>query len=384
MTRWWRALARPEPALFALLLGAYAYFYQAGGFNQNSRFDLVRAVVEQGTVRIDALHENAGDKAYHAGHYYSDKAPGSSLLGLPAYALADHFNGGAPRSEEFLNHAAYWTTLASIALPSALGALALFSLGGLLGMSLGARVVLTLATGLGTAAFPYSTMLYGHQLCAALLVGAFWLLARVRHQASQRPGRELFSAGLLLGLAFMTEYTAALAIAALGLYALAFGRSWARLGWLSLGAALPLLALALYHTDAFGGPLAFPYSYSTQVHRHLGVVLGMSMPAPLVLGRLLFGPYRGLFYSAPWLIAAVPGAAMFCASRRHRAEGLVCLAIVASLVCLNATLIDWEGGWTFGARYLVPAIPFLALLALGARRRSAAPRAWSSGLSRAR
>ena len=30
--------------IFTLLFASYAYFYQAGGWNQNSRFDLVRAV----------------------------------------------------------------------------------------------------------------------------------------------------------------------------------------------------------------------------------------------------------------------------------------------------------------------------------------------------
>ena len=30
--------------LFALLFTSFAYFYQAGGWNQNSRFDLVRAI----------------------------------------------------------------------------------------------------------------------------------------------------------------------------------------------------------------------------------------------------------------------------------------------------------------------------------------------------
>ena len=47
-------LWRPATPLFALVLGAYAYFYQAGGWNQNARFDLVRALVEQGTLTIDA------------------------------------------------------------------------------------------------------------------------------------------------------------------------------------------------------------------------------------------------------------------------------------------------------------------------------------------
>ena len=47
-------------ALFALVLGAYAYFYQGGGWNQNSRFDLTRPIVEQHTSQIDAYVKNAG------------------------------------------------------------------------------------------------------------------------------------------------------------------------------------------------------------------------------------------------------------------------------------------------------------------------------------
>jgi len=79
---------RPEIPLFALVFGAYAYFYQAGGWNQNSRFDLTRAIVEQGTVAIDAFHENTGDKAQRGDHWFTDKAPGLSWLAVPAYASA--------------------------------------------------------------------------------------------------------------------------------------------------------------------------------------------------------------------------------------------------------------------------------------------------------
>src|ERR1035441_2624081 len=67
----------------AVVLVAYVYFYQGGGWNQNSRFDLVRAMVELGTLRIDAYRENTGDKAFANGHYYSDKAPGLALLAEP-------------------------------------------------------------------------------------------------------------------------------------------------------------------------------------------------------------------------------------------------------------------------------------------------------------
>ena len=91
-------LGRPEAALFALALGVYAYFYQAGGWNQNARFDLVRAIVERGTLRIDAYESNTGDKAERDGHLYSDKAPGVSLTALPMYAAVHALGGrGAAR-----------------------------------------------------------------------------------------------------------------------------------------------------------------------------------------------------------------------------------------------------------------------------------------------
>src|SRR2546425_11821837 len=69
-----------------VLFVSFAYFYQGGGWNQNSRFVLVRSLIEQGTLRIDSYHENTGDKALYQGHYYSHKGPGLSLLAVPPLA----------------------------------------------------------------------------------------------------------------------------------------------------------------------------------------------------------------------------------------------------------------------------------------------------------
>ncbi len=47
------AVKRTRRSLFVLLFASYAYFYQAGGWNQNSRFDLVRAITNEHTLNID-------------------------------------------------------------------------------------------------------------------------------------------------------------------------------------------------------------------------------------------------------------------------------------------------------------------------------------------
>src|SRR5947207_5119892 len=83
-----RLVKRRALLIFAVTFVSYAYFYEGGGWNQNTRFDLVRAIVEQGTIRIDDYHRNTGDKAVSSGHYYADKAPGASFFAAPAVAAA--------------------------------------------------------------------------------------------------------------------------------------------------------------------------------------------------------------------------------------------------------------------------------------------------------
>jgi hypothetical protein len=99
----------------AFLIGAvafvsFAYFYGGGGWNQNSRFDLLRAIIEQHTLRIDAYHDNTEDKAHFAGHDYSDKAPGLVFLALPFGAgvrialRAAGVNPESPRAEVAISY----------------------------------------------------------------------------------------------------------------------------------------------------------------------------------------------------------------------------------------------------------------------------------------
>ena len=94
--RWWSDLAhrgRRDIVLVVLLLFAYGFFQQHPAWNEFSRYDLVRALVEQGTTQIDSYQDNTGDKAFYAGHWYSDKAPGTALLGVPVYVLLSVSNG---------------------------------------------------------------------------------------------------------------------------------------------------------------------------------------------------------------------------------------------------------------------------------------------------
>ncbi len=60
----------PRRVILALLLLVfYGFFRQVPAWNEYSRYDLVVALVDDGTTRIDRYHENTGDKAFYNGHY---------------------------------------------------------------------------------------------------------------------------------------------------------------------------------------------------------------------------------------------------------------------------------------------------------------------------
>ncbi len=358
-----RLIARPEAALFALVFATYAYFYQAGGWNQNSRFDMVRAIVEAGTSSIDRFRTNTGDLARRDGHYYCEKAPAVSWLGVPAYA-ATRALAGQPTTGPELDRAAYVTTLWAVALPSAIAVVTLVYLLGLLGLSRNACFAGAAAYGLGTLVLPYSTLFYGEQLSGALLLVGFTLLVGETLRGLPRAGR-LVAAGALLGGGVLADFPAALAVVVLSGLAAWRIRSLSRLAWFAAGGAVAGALLLTYNALVFGGPLTLPYHYSLMPYRHMGVFMGIGPLRAGALWQITFSPYRGLFFSAPWLLLALPGAYVMIRDRRTRPVAIACALVVLLLLWMNASLSDPLGGWAMGPRFMIPALPFWAVLAAG-------------------
>ena len=366
MIRAW--MRRPEAALFVLAFGVYAYFFQAGGWNQNVRFDLTRAIVEQHTFVLDDYIVNTGDYAFANQHFYSDKAPALSLLAVPVWAAVHPFAHGQRVRGWLVNLGGYLSTVVCVAVPAALAVAMFFRVAGALGAPAAAAALLAVAWALGTLALPYATLFYGHQLTAALLVLSFGLLVTARAAGDWTRGRML-AVGFLLGLAVATEYPAALAVAVIGLYALAGVRPRPMLIWIAAGAALPIFALAAYHTAVFGGPLTSGYGATGDRARDGGIFLGITLPSPVVFRKVLLSPGRGLLTHAPWLALGVAGATLLARDRARRPEGLTCLGVILLGLWFNSSLTqtpgDWAAGRGFGTRHLVPSLPFYVLGLVG-------------------
>jgi hypothetical protein len=130
-----------------------------------------------------------------------------------------------------------------------------------------------------------------------------------------------------------------------------------------------LLALAAYHTAAFGSPLTTGYGATGDRARDGGLFLGITLPSARVLQKVVLSPGRGLLRHAPWLLLGVLGAVRWTRDRTRRPEGLVCLGVIVLGLWFNSSLTqtpgDWAAGRGIGTRHLVPSLPFYVLAMAG-------------------
>jgi len=368
----------------AWLFGIFAYFIPAATWNPVSHFNLTRAIVEHGSIRVDPYASSTGDRAFVNGHWYSDKAPVASVLAVPAYAVAriGHLIRGVEPGFE-----AYGTeripairVIPNKAFQQGLYVSSLFTSGiagiavGLLLFELLRRRVATRRAFLGSAAavlgtiiLPYGASFYGHVPAAAFMLGAIVAL----DERGQRlpdglpsPAR-LRIAGACLALAAGSEYLVFAPASVVGIWYLLKLEPRRRLPvlWnLGLGAAIPALALGSYHAAAFGAPWRTGYSFETQPEFAVGHsvgLMGIHLPTLDGLFGLTFSVRRGLFYVSPLLLAGLLFAVRRAVTRRDWALGAG-LSVTLVLLFLNAGYYMWWGGAAAGPRHLIPGLAFLA------------------------
>jgi hypothetical protein len=311
--------------LFAAGLLGYGYFHPGGGWNQNARFALVRAIVEDHRFTIDSflvyargddalvrlpVHDATverggvtevltwagtdkrqvpisprapaeaprvvadnvaatGDLAFYDGHFHPNKAPGTSFAAVPAYALlniVERAAGARIDSWRVLTLNAWLTSFLSVGLLSAAGLVVFYRVARRMSGSPRAVMLATLGFGFGTLYWPYATGLREHNIIAVALLFAYGCLMTMK-ESEVPAGRRLLLAGLAGlagGWAVITNYTVIVAVALLAAYLLLV--CWRRKPWpalvaFSVGAALPLALLAAYNLACFGRILTTNYAY---------------------------------------------------------------------------------------------------------------------------
>jgi len=320
-----------------------------------SRIALSAALVEHHSVNLGPYRSTLGvDRATYRDQLRSDKAPGQPLFAVPVYAIARAVGAQSADHLRVRNNLSLWSnTVWSATLPFAVLLALLYAACARSGKR-GTAVAVAVCLGFGTLLLPFAVNLFGHDLAAVLGFGA-WLAVE---ETPITPRRAVF-AGVLAGAAVAVEYESAIIVVVVLAWLVARDRR--RVRAFLLGCGGPLLTLGWYQWRAFGAPWRTPAAF------YSGVLNGTSrggyaVPSVSELGGVLFGG-RGLWLTAPVAIVGI-GSAAWLASRgsgRARAHAVVALAVVVPYVVLCA---GWSGTPLLedpGPRYLIPALPFLAV-----------------------
>lgn len=369
----------PVPALLFALVWLSCAWFGSWAFNPNNATRLFAAValVETGTARIDDFADMTIDKARFGDHFFSDKAPGVTLMAAPLVAMTNTVTGtdSSQVQRTFMGAAfdSYLTlrqrvvTTLVIAVLTALATIALLDLGASVTGSRSAGLFAALAFALGSPVLGWSTTLFGHAPVAGLLVIGAWAIWRGTQPEPDR--RRLFAAiaGLTLGWALVIEFGALLTALPIGLWAMWRTRNWPfpdKLRLYGVAAAagiIALLPLIGYNLLAFGTPFKLGYSGVVGFEGMQQGLFGLTYPKLDVLYEILFGSRRGMLWVAPVMLFAPFGFWILLRDPKTRAVGVMALVVAATSFLYNAAYVYWDGGNATGPRHALPALGFLAL-----------------------
>jgi len=378
-------------ALWLLLIGVgwSACFHHTRDWNSASRLLLSHAMVQTHSIEVTpfvAVHGQlvrnppTRDLASPDGQrYFSDKAPGQSLLGAAALPLlkalkvaADHplaTDSIASQAERLsLRRTDYLLTVATSGVCAGLAAAVVYLL--LRRWNVGATTAAAAALALEFASpwQAYGALYYGHVAAGLFAVLAVWFFD-ADFDSSLRRLTAAFLAGLFAGLAVLVEYTMATLVISIVLAAAitalaARGRSrgrWDAAVAFLLGGLGPAMWLGWYHWRVTGDPFVPAYRYEVErdfaaVHAK-GSGIPLSTLQPGAIFELPFGSSIGLVLFAPAVVWAVVGIVRLISARPR--VGWTALFSVVFLLIVVACFPNWNGGLATGPRFLSPSLPVL-------------------------
>jgi len=350
--------------------------------NPHSRHALLMSIAEDHGLAIDAYRSTTCDWSRTPdGHFYSNKAPGPTLLALPIYLPLDALivsnskdrKMRDARRMEARESLLDFLSLALQAIPFALLVMVSAEMLAARGISRAAIEISAIAMLFGNTASMFMNTYFGHGVAAVLTLGIALAL----------PKRRNALVGLLFGLDVLSDYGTALFLPILGVLVC----MTAEPGWkpkfrgvlrFALGGLAPLVVFAAYHTLCFGGPLVLPNKFMNPVFvekggRALWGVIDF-FPNSHAAYELLFGIRRGLLVTQPWIVLVATLLLLLAWQSRWWEEKHIAveartvfplaLGGFAVLFLMNASFGGWHGGVSPGPRYLSAILPVFGL-ALG-------------------
>ena len=361
-----KVLQSPLRDWFFFALFVQLFFATAVGTNPASRWATLCALVEDKTVRIDAYVEHTIDWARTPdGHYYSNKAPGPALLGLPVFWALDGLQTWGVAARPARDALRYeWRGFNLRLLSLLLQILPFFFLVALwLGkleradVSVRAQAATAAALLLGTTGVVFLNSYFGHGMAVVFGLGLLYAVTE----------RSVFWTAFFFGMGLLCDYgSSLLLLPLLPLWTRSWWKCHHKIHWLmrfALGAALPAVLWVAYHQAAFGNPFWIATRFQNPAFvdsaaEALNLWGVLALPDRNTLFELSLGPTRGLLFTQPWVLFFLAAAWMIPMAQegllRKPQKYWVQFAAVSFLLLflMNAAFGAWHAGNSPGPRYL--------------------------------
>lgn len=297
---------------------------------------VAESLVEHHSLVVPAGLGMAG----RGGNVYSSWYPLISFLAVPFVAV------GVALAHWFHLPTHFVAAVCALVLP-ALSSGATAPLVALLALRLGSTRrgawLAAVSYALGTIALVYARTFFADPLLALLTVEGLCLaLAGTRRQVLGGTG--------CAALAVLAKPTGIVLGPIFSAYLLAKRRPVATSLLPFCGSIAGLAVYGIYNYFRFENPVSFfghPYAFSLATF-------------PVAMVGLLVSPGRGLAWYCPPIVLAVVG--LRRAMRSKPLETLAIVGVFLGYLSIDSPWTFWDGGWSWGPRYLLPALPGLAAL----------------------
>ncbi len=352
-------------AVCALLIFAAVRVPTSG--NPASRLATVESLVDDKTWSLDdsIYRYDTVDKVRIGPHYYSSKPPTLPASGAAFYA---GFQGvtGLTFAEDADIVVGYLRIVLQV-VPLLFGFVLVGRFLTIRGATGGVWFWCLLAFVPGSFVFGYSASINNHSIAALLLTISAAMAFVGRGKEEVDPGSWM-CVGFLVSLGVVLDFGGALFGLGIGLFALIGRGGLGRLGWLVVGAGLPVL-IHFHMTANLSGsfePLyrfSFIYHYPGSYWNSPGEFDAVNEHGLLYAFHCLVG-HHGLFTMTPVFLFSIPGCVKMIRSTERRAEGLLIAGVCVGTIL---TYLLWGprnyGGMAMGMRWFIVLTPLLWLSA---------------------
>ena len=344
---------RLAAAIFVIVLCVYVTTTGGSYATDLASYEVTKNLVQHGSF---AMSHNVLDTEAERGvdgRYYAPVGIGHPVFGVPFYLMSKLVQSALPiqvGKPESIDKAA---VVVGSTLAAALCAPVVFLFAWRLTRGIPGALFATFGLAFGTVLWPYSKFGFNAPLATAcLLWSTYWTWRGVRE--GQR--HLVVLGGTMLGCALLTRHEMVIgAVPLLAWIAFESGGSasnvFRRLAPFGVPVTIAVTIWMSYNLARFGNPLDTGLLRDPNVRFDTPFLVGMQ--------GLLASPGRSLFLYSP--LTLVGAAGLFVLARRDRASAWLFGGMGIVFVLLISRMHQWDGGESYGPRYLVPAIPFLMI-----------------------